>query len=440
MTVTKVMNESFLHYIWQMQYFRKEELCTKEGETVQVLHPGTLNTHAGPDFHASRIRIGGMEWSGSVEIHVRSSEWIDHHHDEDQAYENVILHVVWRMDRVILRRDQTVVPTVELWDRIDARLTKKYRQLVTSSFQIPCRGALRDVPEVYKISALDRALVERLERKSGEILGYYEATGRSWEETAYWVLSKNFGFKVNNEPFLQLAKSVPLRYLRRHSSSILQVESMLFGAAGFLEGPSNVDYFRSLQTEYKVLASKYRLPGLMKRSQWKFLRMRPANFPTLRIAQLAAVLRSQNQLFSGMFESTDLGLLKKFFSCEPSPYWRTHYYFGSHTSSEIHVLGLDSIHTLVINAVIPLWAAYSLLHHDDTLLERAIEVLKSIPREENSIIRSCQNAGINLSNSHDTQAAIELFNNFCAKKRCLNCSIGTFLIRPVRETANSYPG
>lgn len=434
------MQESFLHYIWQMQYYNKNALQTTDREAIVIVHPGILNDNAGPDFSGARLRIGGIEWSGSVELHIQSSQWKDHHHDTDPAYDNVILHVVWSMDSIITRRDGTALPTVELKGRVDPALLRKYRQLVTSAFQIPCRRSLREVPEVVRWSAIERALVDRLERKSREILGLYEVSRKDWEEAFYLLLSRNFGFKVNSDPFLRLARAVPLKLIRKHSGSLLQVEALLFGVAGFLEGNGNDDYYARLQQEFRLLCIKFGLKEhMMMWSQWKFLRLRPANFPSLRIAQLASILHSNQQLFSRVLEIHEVKELLGIFSAEPSPYWKGHYHFKKVTGPGWHVLGKDSIHNILINTVAPAWAAYGMLHHDDVLLDRAIQLLKDLPAEENAITQNWKNVGIELHNSYDSQASIELFNNFCQKKRCLNCPIGAFLIRPLNEIADPGP-
>src|SRR5690349_15026574 len=247
------MNESFLHYIWQFQYFNKQELRCSTGEEIIVVNPGLKNTHAGPDFYNAKLKLGNMEWAGSVEIHIYSSGWREHRHQDDAAYENVVLHVVWEEDEKIYRKDGTLLPTLELKSRVASSFLLQYKRIVHSRNRIPCANAIQHVPDVIKVSMLDKALMARLEKKAETILQALERNNGDWEETCYQILCRNFGFKVNTDPFLQLAQSLPYKILMKHGDRLEQIEALLFGQAGFLKETINDAYYLLLRREYTLL-------------------------------------------------------------------------------------------------------------------------------------------------------------------------------------------
>lgn len=423
------MQESFLHYIWQYQYYNKESLETSQGEQILVLHVGQHNTDAGPDFSQARIVIGGIEWSGHVEIHFKSSQWFDHHHDRDQAYDNVILHVVWEDDAAIKRKDDTIIPTITLKARVDQKLISRYRSLVESAFTIPCSKSLADVSEIIRLSTLDQVLVERLQQKSEVVHGILGTTKNDWEETCYRLLCKNFGFKVNDEPFVLLTQSLPYKILLKHADQPIQVEALLFGQAGFLSLTKGDEYYQVLRREYKILQRKYSLEPLHY-SQWRFLRLRPANFPTVRISQIASLLVNHKNLFSKILTITDHRELYTLFSNPPSSYWQEHYHFRKKSKSKTPTIGRSSIYSIIINSVVPLLAAYSSRTDNYIYMERAIDFLQKTPLENNTIIRQWKDLGWVGKSSFDSQALIGLYNQYCVKRRCLSCTIGIHLVSP----------
>jgi hypothetical protein len=247
------MTEAFLHYVWQFQYFDKSELYTTDGELISVFNPGSRNTHAGPDFFNGKVRIGPMEWIGTVEIHINASGWTDHKHDSDDAYENVILHVVWKEDKKIKRKDQSALPTLELKNRVDDKLLLQYKRLINNPEKIPCASSLSDVTQLIKFSMLDKALMHRLETKAIQIQTVLKRNNNDWDETTYQMLCKNFGFKVNADPFVQLGQSLPYKTLLKHADKPAQVEALFFGQAGFLEDESFDEYHQLLKREYALL-------------------------------------------------------------------------------------------------------------------------------------------------------------------------------------------
>jgi len=426
------MNESFLHYIWQFQYFDKTDLQSNTGEQLVIFNPGFKNTHAGPDFYNAKLKIDAIEWAGSVEIHIHSSGWREHKHQEDPAYENVVLHVVWEENERIIRKDGTLMPTLELRNRVSPSFVLQYKRIVHSRNKIPCANAISNVPAVIRISMLDKALMSRLESKAHGILAAFQKNNGDWEETCYQMLCRNFGFKVNTEPFLQLAQSLPYRILMKHGDRLEQVEALIFGQAGFLQETINDAYYLLLKREYTLLRKKYSLGSRqMNKAQWRFLRLRPANFPTIRLAQLASTLFYQKNLFSKIISSDSWKDLVPVFSVRPSAYWLYHYRFFKKQKKEIPSLGRMSIENIAINSIVPMLVAYGKAKDDQRFVDRAVRWLQETAAEKNNILRSWDDLGLKSRNAFDSQSLIELHNSFCLRRRCLDCNIGFYLLQPV---------
>lgn len=423
------MSEAFLHYLWQFQYFDKTELKTTAGEPIQIFHPGFRNSHAGPDFSNARLKIGEMEWIGSAEIHIQASGWMEHRHDLDPSYENVILHVVWKNDKAIKRRDGSVLPTLELANRVRENFFIDYQKLVNSPETIPCASQLPHVNEVTKLSMIDRVLLSRLETKSKRVEEIIRKNNSDWQETCYQLLARNFGFKVNADPFQQLAQLLPYKVLRKHGDKLLQIEALLFGQAGFLEDDFDDDHYRLLMREYNLLRQKFNLSDRrLNKAQWKFLRLRPANFPTVRLAQFAALLYQRPTLFSQLMTTASYGELVSIFSIKQSDYWTSHYRFLKTAKDQVSFLGESSISNIIINTVVPLLVAYGKSRDDQHYIDRGVSILQQTPGESNSITTHWKTLGMKSKTAFDSQALLELQNNYCSKKRCLDCSIGTSLI------------
>jgi hypothetical protein len=423
------VTEAFLHYIWQFQYFDKKNLTTTNEEVLHILKTGFYNTHAGPDFTNAKLRLGNLEWVGNVEIHVKSSEWTQHKHQHDKAYDNVVLHVVWKNDKDILRSDGTTIPTLELSHRIEEKLLLNYKKLVQHTAPIPCADSLPQVSPILKLSALERALTQRLETKAMALLATLKKNNNDWEETLYQVLGKNFGFKVNSEAFQQLTEVIPYRILLKHADKPVQIEALLFGTAGLLDNTKD-EYTTLLRKEYSLLSTKYSLvKKSLSKSQWRFLRLRPANFPTIRIAQFASLLSQQKHLFSQLISCESIKELRQLLTVTQSVYWQQHYQFGKPSNKVIGALGDDAIENIVINTVAPLLAAYSLHKNEQLWMDRALDFLAHLPAESNAIIREWASLHWKASSAFDSQALIELKNNFCSKRLCLSCSVGANLVR-----------
>ena len=428
------MSEAFLHYIWQFQYFDKHELQTTSGDPIQIFNPGNRNSHAGPDFQNARMKIGSMEWIGSAEIHIQASGWTDHKHDRDASYENVVLHVVWKNDKPVRRSDGSLLPTLELMNRVDAKFFVNYQRLVNSPETIPCTPFLTQVNELTTHAMMDKVLMDRLESKATKVAEIRNKTYNDWQETCYQLLAKSFGFKVNEDPFQQLAQLLPYKVLRKHADKLLHIEALLFGQAGFLEGEDDDQYYCLLKREYNLLRQKYQLSDRrLNKAQWKFLRLRPANFPTIRLAEFASLLHARPSLFSMILEAETYPALVSIFSVHQSEYWTRHYTFFKIANEPVSFLGDSSISMIIINAVVPLLMAYGKSRDDQRYVDRAVFILQQAPGETNTIINQWKKLGVRSKSAFDSQALIELQNSYCVKKRCLDCTIGISLINPRRR-------
>lgn len=425
------MSEEVIGFLWKSQYFERQNLQTDAHETLQITAVGQQNTDAGPDFTNARVLIDGLEWAGNVEIHTRSSDWQRHHHARNRAYDSVILHVVWENDLPIVRTDGTLLPTLTLKNRIQPGFLKKYYALLESTAVVPCAPQFANVTNLAKLAMLDRAVTQRLERKALFVQELYQQNGGDWEETTYQLLAHNFGFKINSEPFLRLAKGLPFKVLQKHRDSLLQTEALLLGQAGWLEKPDfNDEYTEQLCREYGFLAIKYDLQDQqLPVHEWQMLRLRPANFPTVRLAQLAALVQQQPSLFSLFINVEHANELAKTLQIKQSGYWQQHYLIGKKTEAKVAGLGKSSIENILINTVVPLLVAYSQAKDNRAFLDKALRLLEYVPAEQNHITDKWDNLGLPIKTSFDSQAVIELYNEFCLHKKCLHCAVGVSLVR-----------
>lgn len=422
------MREDFLHYLWRLQRFDHQNLQTTTGARIELLEPGTYNRDAGPDFLNARIRIDGTLWAGNVEMHLRSSEWLAHQHQHDPAYRNVILHVVLEEDVIIRHLEGERIPCLNLRKHLPIGLSKQYLRLLHSEYWIPCEKQFYQAPEVTRSLFLDRLLVERLEDRTTTMRERLNQNQQDWEETFYQLLTRGFGLHVNADPFLMLAESLPLRILLRHKHSLLQLEALLFGQAGFLDGEYADAYPERLLKEYRFLRHKYQLTPIPN-TLWKFMRMRPANFPTVRLAQLATLISRSGQLFSKMMVAQNVREIKNALVVELSNYWQTHYRFNKESKKSNKSLGQGTIHLLIINVIAPFLFLYGQMRGDDRFKDRALQLLEELPAEKNRLISGWQKLGMEPANAFTTQALLELKNNYCDKRRCLECAIGCAILK-----------
>ena len=423
--------EDFLQLVWKYQYFDRRDLKTTDGQEIQVINVGFHNLTEGPDFRDAAISLDGLILHGHVEVHKLTSEWKQHAHNSDPAYNSVILHVVWKNDREVKRNDGTQMPTLELDGKIYLEIWRKYEQMLDYDQKLPCAHGLQNTPSIIRFSALEKALVERLQEKSTLILAILDKTRGDWEETAYRWLFQCFGFKINSQAMLELAESLPYKLILKHRTQLPAIESMLFGLAGLLPESSDEPYPSHLIKEYDFLRQKYQWNSPLKRQHWNFMGVRPGNFPTLRIAQLAAILSHAPNLLQAVLEdSRDFAGFKKLLQVRPSDYWLYHFSFGK-ASSRMASKGISSaaLELLIINYVIPLWFAYGRYFQNSDWKERCFDLLQEINGENNYIIRQFNEAGWKAENAFDSQGMIGLFRNYCEPKKCLQCKIAQSLIR-----------
>ncbi len=417
------MTERLLQYIWQFQYFNPNNLITDEGEPLQVIHPGTLNTNQGPDFTDAKIKIGNTIWAGSIELHIKTSDWKNHKHSSDKNYKNVILHVVWQNDVHLNLPFSTLV----VQDKIPKVLLNKYDELMNENSFIPCEKSIHQINELTWQSWKERILVERLENKTRVIFDYLQKNNNHWEETFWWLLAKNFGIKLNSIAFEKIAQSLPVNILAKHKDQIHQTEALLFGQAGLLEADFSEDYPKLLQKEYQFLKKKYNLQKI--EGYMIFLRMRPSNFPTVRLAQLAMLVHKSLHLFSKIKEATDVKSIKALLNVTANDYWHYHYVFDETTAFKKKNLGEQMIDNILINTVVPILFAYGHYHNENAFKDKALLWLEYITAEKNAITKGYASLHIENKTAFDSQALIQLKNEYCNKKRCLDCSVGNKLIR-----------
>ncbi|AFD07293.1 DUF2851 family protein [Solitalea canadensis] len=423
------MNEDFLHFVWKYKLMDVLNLYTTDGELITIINAGTHNKHAGPDFFNARIKIGQTVWAGNVEIHKNASDWYKHKHFNDKTYDNVILHVVLNADQLIINTLGIAIPTLSLGNRLHEKVLQNYHALLKASQGLPCQSFLSTVNSLAITNWLERLLVERLEDKIQLIEYELKNTVNNWEETFYRMIARGFGFNINAEPFLLLARSLPSLILAKHKNSLFQLESLLFGQSGLLIEDFNDEYPQKLRKEYEFLAIKHRLQPV-DAHLWKYLRLRPSNFPTLRIAQFADLVFKSNHLLNRILEKAEVKQLIPLFDIKASSYWNTHFSFDKATDREDEkILGRESIYNILINVVIPFIFFYGKQHHNEDVSRQALSLLETIPSENNVITKLFSTFGVKCENAAQSQALVQLKNNYCDKKYCLNCSIGVNILK-----------
>jgi len=433
------MTEDFLHYIWRCGLYYPLSLKTRDGFAIKVLSRGEINSNSGPDFFNAMIRIDDTVFAGNVEIHVNSSDWYRHGHHTDRAYDNVILQLVLNRDAVVKRTNGEVIPTAEI--RFDKRLHNNYSQLLGNEFWIPCQPFISGADAFLVREWLYMLSIQRLEQKSLILRDIFHKSRNCWEETFYIQLARNFGFRLNGAVFEMLARSLPYKLLLRHRENLFQLEAMLFGQAGMLvngmgmpaswkkmsDHDGSDEYFRALKKEYSFLKIKYRLKPIEKHL-WRFLRLRPANFPTIRLAQFAAFLHEKTSLFSTVLDCSDLKSLFDIFMVSASEYWNNHFLFNRPSAGCPKSLGIFAIRSLIINTAVPVLYFYGKQRQLEDYSERAIDFLMELPPESNSIITKWNILGIKATNAFQSQALLQLKNELCSYRRCLDCRIGTQIV------------
>ena len=414
--------EEFIHYIWRLKLFDFSILKTTRLRPLQILDFGFHNPNAGPDFLDGKILLDGVTWIGHFEIHIKSSDWYKHRHHLDPNYDNVVLHIVMEEDRLVNRKDDTIIPCLNISRLIQKHSLKKYHSLKSSLDWVPCTNLIQDVPDITIKSTLERMIAERLENKSIGISKKLKSCKYDWSEVIYKRLAWSLGLSVNADTFEALAHSLPLRVVFREKDSLLKLEALLFGQSGLLPAGSREAYVQSLKKEYRILRSKYKLNPI-KAIMWKFSRLRPPSFPSFRIAQFAKILFRIDRLDQILSFSSREEIME-FFNFKLNGYWSNHYRFGIASSNTNVMLGHEKINSILINAIAPLLFAYSKIYDVNSLRDRAITLLLTTPPEDNIIIRKWASLQIKANNAADTQGLIHLKKSYCSKGLCLNCSIG----------------
>jgi len=420
------MTESFLQFVWKNKLFDTEKLCTAQGAKIEVIDTGEHNTHAGPDFINVKIKVDKTIWAGCAEIHVRASDWDKHNNSRDKAYNNVILHLVKDLDREILRENgEPIFASILVYDK---RYLNAYLQLYHNQMWVPCQKEIKAISPFILRQWLGRILVERLEKKSEYIITSLKANKNNWEETFYQMMARNFGLHVNAQPFEMLAKSIPLNVLAKHKDNLMQIEALLFGQAGLLnENKEHDGYNIQLQKEYKFLRKKYHLSP-MDKHLWKFLRLRPVNFPTIRLSQFACLINKSSALFSKLLECKQPEEVRQLLRVSTSEYWRNHYTFGKTTKVGARNLGSPTIDIIIINTIVPFLFIYGRQRNIESYVDKSLQLLESLKPENNVIIRNWAMAGITAENAFYSQALIQLKNEYCKFRKCLDCQVGNSMI------------
>ncbi|MFT4668891.1 MAG: hypothetical protein ACI840_000722 [Ulvibacter sp.] len=428
------MKEEFLHYVWKYQKFISGRLISSNGEEVRVIVVGQHNLNSGPDFFNSQLYIGAQLWVGNVELHLKASDWFVHRHEVDPTYDNVILHVVWENDSEIYRKDGTTISTVEIKDRIPANTISSYKHLFSKKHKwINCEKEYGQVEEFTYKAWLERLFVERLERKSEVIIHHLKKSNNHWESLLFELLCKNFGLKVNGEAFLSIAQSVDFSLVQKCSQDQYDLESLLFGQAGFLEVDKEDGYLIKLQNNYEYLKYKFNLRDSTALPS-KFFRLRPRNFPTIRLSQLASLYSKRRHLFSEViFDASTYNSVKSIselytvFDVSASDYWDTHYNFGVVSAKRKKKLSKKFIDLLIINTIIPMQFCYAKQMGKD-ISEVLLKLTSSISAEENSIVKKYNELRPKTRSAFESQALLQLKTEYCNKMRCLDCAVGNAIL------------
>jgi|SRR5690554_799212 len=421
------MKEEFLHYVWQFQNWTDVALQTTNAKQIQVMHAGSVNTDAGPDFFNAQLVIEGQRWAGNIEIHIRSSDWYAHKHHQDKRYNAVILHVVWEHDVEVFREDETPIPVLELKEYVSKELLATYHRLNDKQAAwIACQDQLASVPKFTADSWLERVYFERLERKSKELIKDAEQNKYHWEALLFSKLARNFGLKVNGEAFYQMAMSLPFEVVQKCQANPLQLEALFMGQSGLLEDTAVDDYYKELLSEYQFLRNKFSLQPI--ETPPKFFRLRPYNFPTIRLSQLASLYHSNTALFSEWIKGMEIAEFYAKYRVKANAYWDSHYNFGVTSSVRTKRLSKNFIDLLLINTLVPIRFVYSKYVGEDSA-EDIVQLIEQLPAENNSIIANYKKHGLKAGNALQSQALLQLYANYCTPKGCLSCGIGNAILK-----------
>lgn len=420
------IREDLLHYIWKTKNFDQSDLRTTDGREVTIVDYGTHNDDAGPDFLNGRIEINDTQWAGHIEIHIKASDWIRHNHDGDDGYQNVILHVVYDADDMIHLKDGTAIPCLELRSRMSMNLISKVQYLQNNTSWIPCEDYIASANDMIKVSTKSRALIERLTGKANLLKQQLEVLNNDLNELIYQRLAWAFGLRVNAEAMITLVKSIKYKILQKHCDQLFQMEALFFGQSGMITDDQDDPYVAQLLKEYKMMKQKYRLTP-MASVQWKFSRLRPSGFPTLRIAQFAQFMHQVSRLDELIF-TEDASKIKEALNVQLSGYWMEHYRFGIPSIRKNKVLGESTKSIIIINAIVPILYMYGIIRKNEHYKAKAIGMLESLKPELNSITKRWESLGMDNESAADSQALLQLKKENCDRQKCMSCQIGHHII------------
>ena len=421
------MKEDFLHYVWKYQKLTSLELQTVKGETISILHPGYYLETAGPDFFNAQIIIANQKWAGNIEIHVKSSDWYLHNHERDTAYNNVILHVVWEHDSDVFAPNNQEIPVVELRNYVNKELLFSYKNLIAQKSWIYCENQIQEVNSFVVSNWQERLFFERLERKSQYVFDNLVVTQNDWESVLFLLLAKNFGLNTNGISFFKIAQSIPFSVIRKEASDLQNLEALFFGMAGLLDYDKEDTYFKDLQFRFYYLLQKYAIERV-NIEPLQFFKHRPDNFPTIRLAQFASLYHQEKHLFSKITYEFSLPLLYERFAVTTSEYWQTHYQFDKISPKKSKKLTKSFIDLLLINTIIPIQFAYA-KNQGKEITEELIALMQSLDSEKNAILDKFKSIGISTKNAFEAQTLLQLKLEYCNKSRCLDCAIGSELLK-----------
>ncbi len=422
------MREEVLYYLWKFKKFNWRDLHTSSGQPIQIISSGQQNFDQGPDFFNAKLRIAEQLWVGNVEMHLKSSDWFAHQHHQDARYDNVILHVVWQHDAEVYRRDGSLIPVLVLSEFVSQQALTKYQNWFTneSTKWIACESHLATIKDIVLQNWKERLFVERLENRSMWVRQLLHIYKKDWEAVLFCALAKAFGLKVNGEAFLQMATSLPYAMVRKVASNSFQLEALFLGQAGLLKDTCKTSYYRKLQAEYRFLQQKFRLFP-MSPTVPKFGRLRPSNFPTIRLAQLTALYHQRPALFSQLMNIQHLSELNSVLTIEVSAFWKNHYTFQKTSAPSEKRLTSNFKKLLILNAILPVKFVYlqSLGKSADT---EVFQIAEKLSPERNSIIKKFKERTLTAKNALDSQALLQLKNNYCEHQRCLHCALGATIL------------
>jgi hypothetical protein len=421
------MKEDFIHYVWNYKKFDFSNLITTQGESLVIVNSGQYLQKAGPDFFNAQIILENQKWAGNVEIHLKSSDWYLHHHEKDDNYNNVILHVVWDHDTPIFRKDNAEIPVLEIKNYVSKEELNNYLSLTTLKSWIFCENQIAEVDEFVFSNWQERLFYERLERKIQAVNQLLEETENDWESLLFCMLAKNFGLNTNGESFLKMAKSITFSLIRKEALEVMYLEALFFGQADMIPVDVEDNYPKELKSWYDYIALKYKLskPAI---EPIQFFKHRPDNFPTIRLSQLAMLYHLHRNLFSKIIEANSIEEIYKIFNLSVSDYWKTHYNFDKSSSKKEKSLSKSFIDLVIINTIIPIRFAYANANGKE-ISETLTDLLSNIPSEKNSIIEKFTTFGIKSKNAFQSQSLLELKNEYCNYKKCLQCAVGLELLK-----------